>query len=533
MKVTTWHNDNAHTGQNIHESSLTLANVNSATFGKLGSFAVDGQVYAQPLYWHGLNIPRVGARNVVFVATENDSVYAFNAEKPGSKPVWQVSFANPPNVVPVPCGDIDSSCHVRPVVGITGTPVIDASTQTLYVIARTKEIQGKTANYVQRLHALDLATGAEKFGGPVAISATANSIAFDPRRAGQRPGLLLVPSSGGANSILYIAWAGYTHDGLPLLPGWVMAYNTQTLQQVAAFATTNSSGTDGGIWGSGGGMVADSSGNIYAATGDGTFDANTKGGSNYGNTLLKLKLSGDALTVADYFTPMDQACRLQYDFDLGSGGPIILPRDPKAQITDEILISGKGGTPCDPFGPNFASPIYVINRKQMSHYHPKGDKAVQIVAGSAGGYWSDPAFWQGANAAYVYYAGVLQDARLGVGDNLRMYTISAGVMSSTSVAQSPQTFAVGVTPSVSSNGTSNGIAWVIERQNGLSKKLQDLPAVLHAFDATNVATELYNSAQAGTRDQAGLAVKFAVPVVADGKVFVGTQTELDIYGLLK
>jgi hypothetical protein len=530
LRVITWHNDNGHTGQYLRETTLTPLNVNSNSFGKLGSYAVDGQIYAQPLYWPSLRIPRLGIHNVLFVATENDSVYAFDADTPGAPPFWHVNFTAPPDVTAVPCKDI-GSCHVYPIVGITGTPVIDPSSKTLYVIARTKEVQGNNVVYVQRLHALDIATHGEKFGGPVEITAMVNGISFDPLHAGQRPGLLLLPDSQGGNNVVYIAWAGYTHEGPPILPGWLMAYDAQTLKQLAVFDTTPN-GIDGGIWGAGGGIASDSQGNIYAATADGTFDANT-GGSDYGDSLLKLKLNRGVLSVIDYFTPMDQACRLQADLDLGSGGPMVLPHDGRAKVPDEVILSGKGGAPCDLFGSTHASPIYVVNRKTMGHFHDQHDNVVQTVAGATAGYWSAPAYWKGQTATYVYYAGVLEDAGKGVGDYLRMYTLSDGKLSTMSVAQSPNIFPVGSTPSVSANGATSGIAWAIERQDGLEKKSGNRPAVLHAYDATNVAIELYNSNQAGTRDKAGPATKYEVPTIANGKVYVGTQTELDVYGLIK
>lgn len=529
LRVITWHNDNAHTGQYLRETVLTPLNVNSNSFGKLGSYAVDGQIYAQPLYWPGLRIPHLGIHNVLFVATENDSVYAFDADTPGAPPLWQVNFTTPPDVTAVPCADI-GLCHVYPIVGITGTPVIDSSSKTLYVIVRTKEVQGSNVAYVQRLHALDIATHEEKFGGPVEITASVNGISFDPLRAGQRPGLLLLPDTQTGNNVVYIAWAGYTHDGPPILPGWLMAYDALTLKQLAVFDTTPN-GFDGGLWGAGGGVAADLQGNIYAAAADGTFDANT-GGIDYGDSLLKLNLNNGVFSVIDYFTPEDQACRLQADLDLGSGGPMLLPHDASAKIADEVIISGKGGAPCEQFDGTYASPIYVVDRHRMGHFHEHHDNVVQTVAGATAGYWSAPAYWKGQTATYVYFAGVLEDAAKGVGDNLRMYTLSDGMLSTTSVAESPNTFPVGSTPSVSANGGANGIVWAIERQDGLGKKPGNRPAVLHAYDATNVATELYNSTQAGKRDQAGPATKYVVPTIANGRAYVGTQTELDVYGLL-
>jgi hypothetical protein len=299
-----------------------------------------------------------------------------------------------------------------------------------------------------------------------------------------------------------------------------------------AVLNTGPNGAESGIWGAGGGVAADNLQNVYAATGDGTFDANT-GGSDYGDSLLKLKLNGGVLKVADYFTPTDQACRLSADFDLGSGAPMILPHDSTAQVTDEILMAGKGGQPCDTFNGVGAAPIYLVNRKSMGHFHAHRDKVVQTIAGAKAGYWSAPAYWKGQNGAYVYYGGVVEQAGKGVGDVLRMYTLSDGTLSTSSVAQSANVFPVGVTPAVSADGAVNGIVWAIERQDGLAQKPGNKPAVLHAYDATNVAVELYNSGLAGTRDQAGPATKYQVPTIANGRVYVGTQTEIDVYGLLQ
>jgi hypothetical protein len=528
--VLTWHNDNSHTGQYLNEVILSPSNVNSTQFGKLGSYPVDGQIYAQPLYWKGLNISGQGSHDVVFVATENDSVYAFDADNPGANPnpLWHASFTNPPGVTAIPCGDITSSCHVDPVVGITGTPVIDPTSKTLYVIARTKETAGSNVTYPQRLHALDITTGAEKFGGPVTITASVGSVTFDTLHAGQRPGLLMIAGKNGAHNVIYIAWAGFTDKLVTTgLNGWVMAYDGETLAQLGVFNTTPN-GKNGGIWGSGGGLAADSAGTLYASTGDGNFDAST-GGSDYGDSLIKLLPGTNGFTVEDYFTPKDQTCRRQQDLDLGSGGPMLLPPQTGSHPS-EMIAAGKGGSPCDQFGSSFAAPIYVVNRNQMGHFNSQQDRIIQTVQGAGAGYWSAPAYWQGQTSAYVYYCGITTDDTLG--DYLRLYTLSGGLLSSSSVSQSPGLFLAGCTPSISANGATNGIAWAIERQDSLDTDPGNLPAILHAYDATNVATELYNSSQAGTRDQAGAGVKFQVPTIANGKVYVGTQSELDIYGLL-
>jgi hypothetical protein len=300
---------------------------------------------------------------------------------------------------------------------------------------------------------------------------------------------------------------------------------------LAVFDTTPK-GRNGGVWGSGGGMAADAAGNIYIATADGTFDVNTNG-ADYGESVLKLKLRGNAFSVVDYFTPKDQSCRTVNDFDLGSGSPLLLPHDSSAKVTDEFLMAGKGGSPCDLFGTSSAAPIYLLNQKRLGHYSGSKDNIVQTVAGAPSGYWSAPAYWRGVSSKYVYYGGVVGDASLGPGDYLKMWTLSAGVLSSAPVAQSPAIFEVGVTPSVSANGNTNGIVWAIERQDRLGLESGTKPAVLHAYDATNIANELYNSGQAGTRDQAGPGTKYVVPTVANGRVYVGTQTEVDVYGLTK
>lgn len=515
--VLTGQNDNARTGQNLSETVLTQQNVEAASFGKVLSYPVDGQIYAQPLYVPNVSIPNVGTRNVVYVATENDSVYAFDADGLNSNPLWHVSFSNFPNgISPVNCVKSGLSCNVYPVDGITGTPVIDPTTNTMYLVSHTLE----KGTYFVRLHALDITAGAEKFGGPVALHATVNGtgagsvngkISMDTQHHLARPALLLL------NGILYIAQDTQSH-------GWILAYNAQTLTQTAAFASTPN-GTLGGIWHSGGGLVGDNQGDIYAATGDGTFDAST-GGTDYGDTLMQLNSN---LVVTDYFTPMDQACRFQQDKDLASGGPLALPTQ-GGSFPNEILIAGKGGSPCDA---SATSPIYLVNRDQMGGYNPNQDQVVEEISGATIGYWSSPAYWQGASSAYVYYAG--QTRNHAVGDYLKAYSVSNGQISKTPVAQSSNTFLVGATPSVSANNKTSGIVWIVARNDYLDTRPGVKPGVLYAYDATNVASQLYSSAQSlqyGTRDQLGCATKFQVPTIANGKVYVGTENEVDIYGLL-
>lgn len=516
--VFTQHNDTGRTGQNLNETILTPTNVKSTKFGKIFSYPVDGQIYGQPLYVPNVSIPNQGTHNVVYIVTENDSVYAFDADGLTPNILWQVSFINPPTITTLNCIQLTFVCNVWPITGITGTPVIDPSTNTIYLVSRTQE----GTNSLQQLHALDITTGVEKFGGPVSIAATVNGtgtgssrgkVLFSTLHDIQRTGMLL------ANGNIYIGWAGQAH-------GWVMAYNATTLAQVAVFNTTPN-GTLGGVWQADNGPAVDSLGNIYLATGDGTFDANT-GGIDYGDTLLKMDAN---LNVLDYFTPMDQACRmLPNDLDLGSGGPLIFPTQ-SGSYPDEVIQSGKGGSPCDLFGSTYAVPIYLVNRDDMGQYDPNQDQDIQTIEGTVHGYWGSPTYWKSPTAQYVYYSGMTTET--GNGDYLKQYSITNGLVSTAPVEQTPNLFPVGSTPSISANGTTNGILWTVERKDILSASPGTHPAVLYAYSAANVSTLLYDSAQAkGLRDQPGCANKFVTPTVANGKVYVGTQNELDVYGLL-
>jgi hypothetical protein len=514
--VLTMHNDNGRTGQNLNEKILTPQNVKSTTFGKVFSYPVDGQIYAQPLYMRNVMIPNAGSRNVVFIATENDSVYAFDADGLLSAPLWHVSFINPSaGITTVDCTVNAESCNVYPIIGITGTPVIDPSTLTMYVLARTTE----NGAYFNRLHALDITTGAEKFGGPVSIQGSVPGtglhskggvITFDEQRGIQRTAILLL------NGVVYMGWsAGGGH-------GWVMGYNAQTLQQVGILNLTPN-GFGGGVWQSDSGLAADSAGNIYFSTGDGTFDANT-GGVDFGDSVVKMDAS---LHVLDYFAPMDQDCRGTHDIDLSSGGAMLLPPQGGAH-PNELVVAGKGGLPCDASG---AGPIYLVNRDNLGHFLSTQDADLQTIEGSPSGYFGNPAYWKGPTGPNLYFGGLNRSGNP-IGDNLKQYSISGGLVSTSPIAQTPNIFPVGATPSISANGTSNGILWAVERVDGLSVKPGASPAVLYAYNAASVATELFDSTQAGTRDQAGPGLKFAVPTISNGRVYIGTQTELDVYGLL-
>jgi hypothetical protein len=504
VSVLTYHNDNLRTGQNINETILTPANVNSKTFGKLFSLPVDGQVFGQPIYMPGVTVG-TQVHNLLFVATENDSVYAWDADTASTTPVWRTSFINSANgVTAIPCGEAASGdcATIYPSFGITSTPVIDPSTGTLYVVAATKEVSGSTTNYLYRLHALSVTTGQEKFGGPVVIQATSGSVTLVPKQHIQRPALLLV------NGVVYIGFG--SHGDMTPWYGWLIGYNSSTLQQVLVFNTAPNAG-GASIWQSGGGPAADASGYIYFNTGNGGFDADT-GGSDYGDSVVKLSSGG---VVQDYFTPSDQASLASSDNDLGSSGLVLLPDQP-GTFAHVLITGGKQGV------------IYSVDRDtgSMGKFNSSTNQNIQSLAAlttgpSSGGLFGSPAYWN----EYVYFSAW--------NDFIKAFHVSNGVLAQTSLSSITLAFP-GSTPSVSSNGTSNGIVWVIQANIPNDTVITNPPtAVLRAYDATNLANELYDSTQAaGNRDAAGGAVKFAVPTIVNGKVYLGNSNQVTVYGIL-
>ena len=501
----THHNDNFRTGANVSENVLSPATVNSTNFGKLFTWQLDGTMHASPLYVANVNVPGVGLRNVLYAATEHDSVYAFDADGMSATPLWKTSFINPAGgVTTVPPTDTGECCDIAGEIGITGTPVIDPSTRTLYVVAKTKEVSGGTA-YVQRLHALDIATGAEKFGGPVVIQASvpgsgggsvSGQVSFGGLRENQRPALLL------SNGVVYIAFAA--HGDQPPYHGWVLGYNAATLQQVVAHNATPD-GDGAGIWQSGGGLAADSSGNVYYITGNGTFDANS-GGTSYGDSFVKLNASG---AVLDYFTPHNQAALNAANFDLGSSGLMLLPDQPG--LHPHLALSA---------GKNEA--IHVVDRDNMGHYNSSNDnQIVQSLVNIFPNGTPEP----GNYNAPVYFNGTVYFGP--VNDTLMAFRMNNGLLSVTPTSKSSEVYTYPGGPiAVSANGTSDGILWAVQRNGSAA------PGGLRAYDAGNLAVQLYNSDQAGSRDTLDVAAKFSVPLVANGKVFVGSISQLTVYGLL-
>ena len=501
----TWRNDNSRSGQNQKELALTPATVTSSTFGRLFSCALDGYAYAQPLYVANIPILGSGTRNVVFVATEKDIVFAFDADTNASPctPLWKTSlFPAGEQAVPAPNLDITSS-EISPFIGITGTPVIDPSSSNLllYVVAKTESIPTITSFnpvYHQRLFALALATGQ-----PVQPSGSEIPVipGFSPRLENQRAALLL------DNGNIYVAFG--SHGGQGDYHGWLFGYDASTLQQTMAFDVTPT-GLQGGIWQSGGGPSADSNHYVFVATGNGTFDANL-GANDYGDSFLRLNAAGP-LSVADYFTPCDQEKMFTTGQDLGSSAPVLLPDSAGSVSQPHLMMGGaKNGS------------LYVLNRENLGRYNPPcPDSAarVQVVPVGDASVLSTPLFWNN----FIYVAA-------GNG-RLKAFSMVGGAVNSTPLAlQSPEILGPqGATPVVSSNGANNAIIWLIDASGALAAP--NTPAILRAFDAGNLSNEIYNSAMVPSRDTAGLAVKFTVPTVANGKVYVGTQSELDVYGLL-
>jgi PQQ-like domain len=497
--VLTYRDDIGRTAANLTESTLTPANVNSSSFGLLRVLAVDGKVDAQPLYAAQLSI--AGAtHNVVFVATEHDSVYAFDPQTGAT--LWHVSLLGSGETP-----SDDRGCdQITPEIGVTSTPVIDRNAGphgAIFVVAMSKDA---SSNYHQRLHALDITTGAELFNGPVTIAPTYSSSAggqktFSPGQYAERAALLL------DNQTIYTSWT--SHCDIQPYSGWIVGFNESTLAQTAVLNVAADSNAGPSIWMSGGGLAADSAGNVYLLTANGAFDTtlNASGfpqSGDYGNSFLKLATAGGGLAVADYFTPSDEVAESAADEDLGSGGAMLLPdlTDSGGVVRHLMLGAGKDGR------------LYVINRDDMGKFSSSANSDWQELDGALpGGTFSSPAYFNGT----VYYGDV--------GGTLKAFTVTGAKLSSQPASETATEFTYpGTSPAVSANGTADGIVWAVENTN---------PAVLHAYDAADLTHELYNSNQAaGGRDHFGAGNKFITPAIADGMVFVGTPSGVAVFGLL-
>jgi uncharacterized protein YegP (UPF0339 family) len=503
--VLTFHNDIGRTGQNLTETILTHAVVNSSSFGKLFSVPVDGKVDAQPLYVSQLLLSDQLRHPVVFAATENDSVYAFDA-KTGTV-YWHVTLLRTGEVP-----SDDRGCgQVTPEIGITATPVIDLTAGphgTIYLLAMSKDNSG---NYHHRLHAVDITTGQEQFNGPTEIAATypgvgdnsANGeVIFDAKQYKSRPGMLLL------NGVVYTGWG--SHCDFRPYTGWLIGYDRLTLKQAAVFNFAPN-GSEAALWNSGAGIAADAStGQIFVAVSNGTFDTTLNANgfpnqSDFGNAFVRLNVVNGQLNAQDYWTMSNTVPESAQDADLGSGGVLLLP-----DLTNASGQTVKLGT-----GAGKDGKLYVFNRMNMGKFNSQNNSALyqEFPAALGGTVFSTPAWFNGT----VYYGAV--------GDRIRAFTVNNALLSTQPASATDNFFEYpGATPAISANGTSDPVLWAVENAN---------PAVLHAYDATNLAHELYNSNQAGSgRDQFGPGNKFIVPTIADGRVFVGTTNSVAVFGLM-
>jgi hypothetical protein len=499
MDVITYHYDNQRTGQNLNEVTLTPANVNSTKFGKLGEFTVDGKVDAQPLYLSNLMIGGQ-KKNVLYVATEHGTVYAFDADSINgttSASLWKASTVGSGETT----SDSRGCLQVSPEIGITATPVIDRTRNAIYVIAMSKNSAG---NYFQRIHALDLTTGAELFGGPKTITATypgtgdnssAGNVVFDPKQYKERPGLLEI------NGAIYTTWA--SHCDIRPYTSWVIAFSANTLAQTSVFNLVPN-GSGGGLWMSGAAPAADSAGNIFFLAGNGTFETTLTAqgfpsNKDCGNCFVKLS-TGSGLALADYFTPQNTVAESNADQDLGSGGTLLLPDMKDAGGTTRHLALGGGKD----------STVYVADRDNMGKFNANANQIYQQIS-MAGTVFSSPAYFNGT----VYLAAV--------GDSLKAFPITNAKLASVPASQSTHVFGYpGATPTVSANGASSGIVWAIENSG----------AILFAYDATDLTKELYDSNQAASSRDSFSGNKFITPMVVNGKVYVGTPNSVAVFGLL-
>ncbi|MBZ5679637.1 MAG: hypothetical protein LAO24_05995 [Acidobacteriia bacterium] len=497
VSVTTQRYDNSRSGLDLSESLLNPTNVNSTTFGRLFSQPVDGAIVGHPLFLPGISIPGLGTHNVVYAATMHDSVYAFDAASnsgSNAQPLWHVSFTNAgAGVTSVPiadqaCGKVTAFTEI----GVLPAMVIDSATGTLYAVAKTEE----SGSFVHRLHALDITTGQEKFGGPVQIKGSVVSggvtFAFKDRYQMARPGLVLV------KGVVYVTFGGEGCKFSPNAVGWVMAYNASNLQQLGVFTTNPRDGYGVGIWQGGVGPAADSAGNLYFATGDGPYDADT-GGPHYGDSVLKLNL-GTTLGVASYFTPNNERYLTKNDLDLGSGGVLMLP-DQAGSHPHEMIAIGKEGS------------INVIDRDNLGGFNPGGNSQIpQFLAFVTGEVAGVPLYWN--NLLFVG----------GQGFPVQAYALTNGQMSVTPIYESTLSYSNPNGLILSANGNSNAVLWAMDGQGSATK--------MFAFDALNL-NKLYSTIDNATRDSVGGAPHFVTPIVANGRVYVGGTSKLAVYGLFR
>jgi PQQ-like domain len=488
--VTTWGYGSRRNNVNMQEYILTPTNVRAATFKKLFSYPVDGYIYGQPLFVPKLNI-NGATHNVVYVATENNSVYAFDADGRGL--LWKRSFGSA-----IPCGKV-AGCGVAPVIGVTATPVIDTKLGNIYISNR--QFKPSTGVYSHSLHSLSLLTGADNPGSPASINGSVAGTGYDAangivklnqRTASNRPALLEM------NGVIYVAFASYG-DTDPY-HGWVIGFSASNLARTIVFNDTPN-GQRGGIWGA---PLASDGTFVYATTGNGTWN----GGPAWGNSYLKLSPVSGSLSAADFFTPFNVATLTFHDRDLGSG-TTLLPPLPSSPFPNIMIGAGKEGR------------IYLVNRDNMGQFNSACDcQIVQSIANAVGvavnsgdlqRNFSTPPFWNGN----VYFSGT--------NDWIKRFHLNTQTskLSTTPSDHSARKYAFpGSNPVVSANGNGSGILWAVEK--GAS--------VLHAYDATKISTELYNTNQKPTRDALGNSIKFAPPLVVNGKVYVGTKNHLVVYG---
>jgi hypothetical protein len=525
--VYTYHNDLARDGANTQERALTTSTVNSSTFGKLFSCSVDGAIYAQPLWVSNLTI-NSAKHNVIFVATQHESLYAFDADANPCVALWTVSLidnthggsASETSVPSGPgglVGDVDGG--IAPEVGVTGTPVIDPSTNTLYVVSKSVNQSGPT--FYQRFHAIDITTGKEKFGGPTNITSSitfpgtgdgGSTVSFNSQQENQRPGLALV------NGVVYVAWA--SHDDTPPYYGWVVSFNASTLA-VRSVLNVSPNVQYGGIWMGGGAPSADANNNLYLITGNGTFDATNGSAPNNdcGDSFLQLS---PGLTVSSYFAPSDEVSDGTNDSDFGAGGAAVVLNLTSGTLKHLVIGGGKDGV------------LYLLNGDNMGGLgdsNARQDWSIGNGISATGAFWNNNFYIAGISGPLISYS---------FNSSTNLFNTSIASQSSIRFGDSA------ATPSVSSTGSTYGIVWALDNTSYCTYGSSSCgPAVLHAYDATNLSIELWNSGNVSS-DAAGNAVKFTVPTVANGKVYIGTRGnntggafsptsvagELDVYGLL-